>query len=49
MVLFGLGTIPMIFAVSLIGNFASIKLRHLINKIIPLVVVIKAYYLFLGD
>ena len=40
MILFGLGTIPMMFLLSMIGNFASIKLKHAINKIIPFVVVI---------
>jgi sulfite exporter TauE/SafE len=40
MILFGLGTIPMMFLMSMLGNFASIKLKHAINKIIPVVVVI---------
>jgi len=40
MVLFGLGTIPMMFLLSMLGNFATIKLKHAINKIIPFVVVI---------
>jgi sulfite exporter TauE/SafE len=40
MALFGLGTIPMMFLLSMIGNFASIKLKHFINKAIPYVVVI---------
>jgi len=40
MILFGLGTIPMMFLLSMIGNFATIKLKHAINKIIPFVVVI---------
>ncbi len=40
MVLFGLGTIPMMFMMSMLGNFASFKLKHMINKIIPIVVVI---------
>ncbi len=40
MVLFGLGTIPMMFLMSMLGNFASIKLKHFINKAIPYVVVI---------
>jgi len=40
MALFGLGTIPMMFLLSMIGNFASIKLKHFINKAIPFVVVI---------
>ncbi len=40
MALFGLGTIPMMFLLSMIGNFASIKLKHFINKAIPYVVII---------
>ncbi|MCK5846450.1 MAG: sulfite exporter TauE/SafE family protein [Bacteroidales bacterium] len=40
MVLFGLGTIPMMFLMSMLGNFASLKLKHFINKAIPYVVVI---------
>ncbi len=40
MALFGLGTIPMMFLMSMLGNFASIKLKHFINKIIPVVVII---------
>lgn len=40
MVLFGLGTIPMMFLMSMLGNFASMKLKRFINKAIPYVVVI---------
>ena len=40
MALFGLGTIPMMFLMSMLGNFASLKLKHFINKAIPFVVVI---------
>jgi sulfite exporter TauE/SafE len=40
MILFGLGTIPMMFLLSMLGNFASLKLKHAINKIIPVVVVV---------
>ena len=40
MVLFGLGTIPMMFLMSMLGNFASMKLKKFINKAIPYVVVI---------
>ena len=40
MILFGLGTIPMMFLLSMLGNFATIKLKHAINKVIPYVVVI---------
>ncbi len=40
MALFGIGTIPMMFLMSMLGNFASLKLKHFINKAIPYVVVI---------
>jgi sulfite exporter TauE/SafE len=40
MIMFGLGTIPMMFLLSMIGNFATLKLKRAINKIIPFVVVI---------
>ena len=40
MVMFGLGTIPMMLAISLVGNAVSLSLRNRINKIIPYVVVI---------
>ncbi len=40
MILFGLGTIPMMFLLSMIGNFASLKLKSFINKVIPFVVVV---------
>ncbi len=40
MTLFGIGTIPMMFLMSMLGNFASMKLKKFINKAIPYVVVI---------
>jgi sulfite exporter TauE/SafE len=40
MIMFGLGTIPMLFAVSILGNIATSKLKRIINKLIPVVVVI---------
>ena len=40
MALFGLGSIPMMFLLSMLGNFASLKLKRFINKAIPFVVVI---------
>jgi len=40
MILFGLGTIPMLFAVSMLGSLAGRKLKHWINKAIPVVVLI---------
>jgi sulfite exporter TauE/SafE len=39
MVLFGLGTLPMLLFISLLGNLASLKFRSKINKFIPAVVV----------
>ena len=40
MVLFGLGTLPMMLAISLLGNLMSMPLRNRINKVIPYVVVV---------
>lgn len=40
MVLFGLGTIPMLLIISLLGNLISISVRNKINKLIPYVVVL---------
>lgn len=40
MFLFGIGTIPIMLAVSLAGNFISISLRKNINKLIPVFMVV---------
>jgi len=40
MVLFGLGTIPIMLGISLAGNMISLSVRKKINKIIPYIVVI---------
>jgi sulfite exporter TauE/SafE len=40
MILFGLGTIPMLLTISLAGNFMSLALRKKINKLIPVMVVV---------
>lgn len=40
MILFGLGTIPMLLTISLAGNFMSLALRRKINKLIPVMVVV---------
>ncbi|MCK9640085.1 MAG: sulfite exporter TauE/SafE family protein [Prolixibacteraceae bacterium] len=40
MALFGLGTLPMLLLISLLGNVISQSLRNQINKIIPVVVVL---------
>jgi len=49
MVLFGLGTLPMMLLISLLGNLMSIPIRNRINKIIPyMVVVIGAIFILRG-
>ncbi len=40
MILFGLGTIPMLLAISLAGNIMSLAVRKRINKLIPVLVVV---------
>jgi sulfite exporter TauE/SafE len=40
MILFGIGTIPLLLAVSLLGNVISLSLRKTIGKIVPVVVII---------
>lgn len=40
MVLFGMGTIPLLLAVTLAGNFVSVALRNKINNFIPVIMVI---------
>ena len=40
MILFGLGTIPMLLGISLAGNVLSLTVRNKINKLIPVLVVI---------
>ena len=40
MILFGLGTIPMLLAISLAGNVMSHAVRKKINKLIPVLVVV---------
>ncbi len=40
MILFGLGTIPMLLAISLAGNVMSLAIRNKINKLIPALVVV---------
>ena len=40
LILFGLGTIPMMLAIALLGNIISVRIRNIINKIIPWMVVI---------
>jgi hypothetical protein len=40
MALFGLGTLPMLLLISLLGNVISRTLHNLINKVIPVVIVL---------
>ncbi len=40
MILFGLGTIPLLLLVTILGNVISIKLRNRINNFIPVIMVI---------
>ena len=40
MVLFGLGTLPMMLVISGIGNMISLKIRNKLNKVVPYVVVL---------
>lgn len=39
MMLFGLGTLPMMYGVSLVGQFLSITVRGTINKLTPYVAI----------
>jgi len=49
MILFGLGTIPMMLAVSFLGNVISLTVRNKLNKIIPyIVVLIGLIFIFRG-
>ncbi len=47
MVLFGLGTIPMLLGISLAGNMMSLAIRSRINKLIPVLVVIVGIFFIL--
>lgn len=40
MILFGIGTIPMLLAITLAGNFLGLAIRNKINKLIPVLVVV---------
>lgn len=49
LILFGLGTIPMMLTISLIGNAITTNVRNIFNKIIPyLVVLIGALFILRG-
>ena len=47
MVLFGIGTIPMMLSISLAGNLFSTALRNKINKLIPILVVLVGIFFIL--
>jgi len=47
MILFGLGTIPMLLAISLAGNMMSLSLRKKVNKLIPVLIVIVGFLFIL--
>jgi sulfite exporter TauE/SafE len=47
MILFGLGTIPMLLAISVLGNIISLPLRRKITKLIPVMVVIIGLFFIL--
>ena len=40
MLMFGLGTIPLLFAITILGNFISIAVRNKINNFLPILIVI---------
>lgn len=47
MILFGLGTIPMLLGISLAGNLLSLAVRKRINKLIPVMVVVVGIFFIL--
>ena len=47
MILFGLGTIPMLLGISLAGNLLSLTVRKHINKLIPVLVVVVGIFFIL--
>lgn len=47
MVLFGLGTIPMLLALGVAGNLVSSRIRQRINRLIPIMVVIVGVFFIL--
>jgi len=47
MILFGLGTIPMLLGISLAGNLLSQTVRKRINKLIPIMVVLVGIFFIL--
>jgi sulfite exporter TauE/SafE len=47
MILFGLGTIPMLLGISMAGNLVSVALRKRINKLIPILVAVVGIFFIL--
>jgi sulfite exporter TauE/SafE len=47
MILFGLGTIPMLLGISLAGNLLSLAVRRRINRLIPVMVVLVGIFFIL--
>jgi len=47
MLLFGLGTIPMLLFIALMGNVISVSLRHKINRLLPILVVLVGIFFIL--
>lgn len=47
MILFGLGTIPMLLGISLAGNLVSVALRKRINKLIPIMIILVGIFFIL--
>ncbi len=47
MVMFGLGTIPMMLSIAIAGNILSLAIRKKINRIIPVLVVIVGIFFIL--
>jgi sulfite exporter TauE/SafE len=47
MILFGLGTIPMLLFIAIVGNVISISLRHKINRLVPILVVMVGIFFIL--
>jgi uncharacterized protein len=47
MILFGLGTIPMLLFIGVMGNVISVSLRHKINRLMPVLVVLVGIFFIL--
>lgn len=47
MIIFGLGTIPMLLVIATMGNVVSVSLRHKINKLIPILVILVGFFFIL--